>query len=487
VAAEAARVAAEVAREAATGGREGTSDVIQLRGLRKVYPAGAGGGRTGGKPKVAVRGLSFGVPVGEVFGFLGINGAGKSTSMGVLTGETLPTRGTAKLAGLDIVRQQPQVRRLVGYCPQFDALIDNLTLREHLLLFARIKGVPEGAPLAAAVAASMHELGITEFAHKLAARLSGGTKRKLCLAIALICRPPLLVLDEPTTGVDAISRRRIWKTLQTIANRDRLCSILLTTHSMEEAEALCTRVGIMVGGRLRCLGTCQHLKARHGSGSQLDIRVRNAPAADIARALAAFGAPPSGLMLPQAAIAQLCRRLGAPRRAAALAPSDEEAAAGPGAALGGAGSASGAGEGEVVVGGAQALAIARAAGVGIRAALAAGGGELAATAFAEWWANEDAADAAIRFVCADAFPGAHVVERHGASLRFNVPSADARGRRRVLSESFETLEAGAARLGLETFTLGVTSLESVFLGFAGQQEEETAPAPGMISRIFMRK
>jgi ABC-type lipopolysaccharide export system ATPase subunit len=148
--------------------------VIQLRGLRKVYPAGAGGGRTaaGAKPKVAVRGLSFGVPVGEVFGFLGINGAGKSTSMGVLTGETLPTRGTARLAGLDIVTQQPQVRRLVGHCPQFDALIDNLTLREHLLLFARIKGVPEGAVLAETVAASMHELGITEFAHKLAARLS---------------------------------------------------------------------------------------------------------------------------------------------------------------------------------------------------------------------------------------------------------------------------------------------------------------------------
>ena len=455
--------AQRVKNEAISG--EIISDVIQLRGLRKVYPAGSGGGRAGKTAKVAVRNLSFGVPVGEVFGFLGINGAGKSTSMGVLTGETLPTRGTAVLAGLDIVTQQPRIRRLVGYCPQFDALIDNLTLREHLELFARIKGIPEGIILKDTVSRSMSELGITEFANKLAARLSGGTKRKLCLAIALIGNPPLLILDEPTTGVDAVSRRHIWGTLQRIASKDKSCSIMLTTHSMEEAEALCTRIGIMVGGRLRCLGSSQHLKSTHGSGFQLDIKLNhpskenvNAILESVNHALIKSGSASSLSKangdLKEDEIDVVCKFLERPERALSL--KDE-------------------------VGEGAAAAVAHSAAVNIRAIMKISR-TVPASLFAEWFAQENMAEAAELFVEKEAF-GSHgisLIERHGTSLRFVVSATGSTGSKRLLSDMFAKLEKGKDAVGIEGFSLGQTSLEQVFVNMAGQQSEEVAPMPGAI-------
>jgi ABC-type multidrug transport system ATPase subunit len=447
--------ALRVRNELASG--EVISDVIQLRGLRKVYPAGSGGGRAGKTAKVAVRNLSFGVPVGEVFGFLGINGAGKSTSMGVLTGETLPTKGTAVLAGLDIVTEQPKIRRLVGYCPQFDALIDNLTLREHLELFARIKGIPEGIVLRETVSRSMSELGITEFANKLAARLSGGTKRKLCLAIALIANPPLLILDEPTTGVDAVSRRHIWGTLQRIASKDKSCSIMLTTHSMEEAEALCTRIGIMVGGRLRCLGSSQHLKTTHGSGFQLDIKLKHPPKDVVSSILESIeqALKKSSISdLKEEDIDIICKSLGRPERALSL--KDE-------------------------VGEGTSAAVAHAAAVNIRAIMKVSR-TVPSTMFADWFAQENMAESAEHFVEKEAFGshGVSLIERHGASLRFVVSSTGSMDNKRLLSDMFARLEKGKDLVGIEGFSLGQTSLEQVFVNMAGQQSEEVAPMPGAI-------
>lgn len=175
----------DVAREASrvsSGHADG--DLIVLRNLRKVY---------NGK-KAAVRGLSFGIPSGEVFGFLGINGAGKTSTLGILSGKLLPTSGSASLAGLDILTEQVKVRRLLGYCPQFDAILDLLTVREHLELFAHIKGVPE-EEVAEVVADKIKEMQLTEFANKCAGTLSGGNKRKLSVAIAMIGDPPLLFLE----------------------------------------------------------------------------------------------------------------------------------------------------------------------------------------------------------------------------------------------------------------------------------------------------
>jgi ATP-binding cassette subfamily A (ABC1) protein 1 len=240
-------------------------EVIVLKGLRKAYPPAAA-------PKLAVKELSFGIPKGECFGFLGINGAGKSSTLKILSGDIIPTKGIAFLGGFNILTQQIQCRRLIGYCPQFDALLDLLTSREHLEMFARIKGVPETL-VPALVDEKLRQMDLTDFEHKLAGSLSGGNKRKLSVAIALIGSPPVIFLDEPSTGMDPVARRFMWDVIAKVSTERKDCSIVLTTHSMEECEALCTRTGIMVGGRLRCLGSNQHLKSRFGNGLQMEVKL----------------------------------------------------------------------------------------------------------------------------------------------------------------------------------------------------------------------
>uniref|UniRef100_A0AAV1TLF6 ABC transporter domain-containing protein n=1 Tax=Peronospora matthiolae TaxID=2874970 RepID=A0AAV1TLF6_9STRA len=254
---------ADVMKEAqrvASGEADG--DVVKLAGLRKVYRGG----------KVAVRNLSFGLQRGECFGFLGINGAGKTTTMKMLTGDELPTHGTATLGGFDILTKQVEVRRQIGYCPQFDALFELLTVREHLELFASIKGIRRSR-LNEVVAEKIKQLNLGDFENKLAGSLSGGNKRKLSVAIAMIGDPRIVFLDEPSTGMDPVSRRFMWDVIADISTRGKNSTIVLTTHSMEESEALCSRVGIMVGGRLRCLGSVQHLKSRFGDGLVVDVKL----------------------------------------------------------------------------------------------------------------------------------------------------------------------------------------------------------------------
>mmetsp|Transcript_30238 Transcript_30238/g.68157 ORF Transcript_30238/g.68157 Transcript_30238/m.68157 type:complete len:593 (-) Transcript_30238:233-2011(-) len=236
-------------------------EMVVCKGLRKVFP-----GRKGVVAKVAVDDIYFGIPEGQCFGYLGMNGAGKTTTMKMLTGEELCTRGNAALGGFDIKTQQNKVRQLIGYCPQFDALIDTLTAREHLTLFARIKGMPANR-LHGYVDKVLDVLTLTPYADRQAGTFSGGTKRKLSLGIALVGDPRIVFLDEPTTGVDPESRRFVW---QLISNTMRGRAVILTTHSMDECEALCARIGIMVNGRLVCLGSAAHLKERHGYGYQFD-------------------------------------------------------------------------------------------------------------------------------------------------------------------------------------------------------------------------
>lgn len=244
---------------------ENGRDMITLSGLRKVYPS-AGGGRA----KVAVHDLWLGIPEGECFGYLGINGAGKTTTLKMLTADIIPTAGTGYLGGHNMLTEQGDVRKLIGYCPQFDALIDTLTAREHLYLFARIKGIPEAA-IPDYVDKLILRLGLQEgIADKPARGYSGGNKRKLCVGMALIGSPKIVFLDEPSTGMDPGSRRFMW---DLIASTMKGRSVILTTHSMEEVTALCSRIGIMVGGRLRCLGSTQHLKSRYGDGYQMDVHV----------------------------------------------------------------------------------------------------------------------------------------------------------------------------------------------------------------------
>jgi ABC-type multidrug transport system ATPase subunit len=229
---------------------------VVVKGLRKIYGN-----------KVAVNDLWLSMDQGECFGFLGVNGAGKTTTLSILSGDIPPTEGFAKLAGFDVLQDQLKMRRLIGYCPQFDALFERLTGREHLEFYARIKGVPE-KKLKAIVEGMLHYLSLDEYADRAAGGYSGGNKRKLSVAMSLIGDPPIVFLDEPSTGMDPVARRFMWRFIsETMAGR----VVVLTTHSMEECESLCNRIGIMVDGGLSCIGTPQHLKNKFGKGYQLDI------------------------------------------------------------------------------------------------------------------------------------------------------------------------------------------------------------------------
>ena len=184
--AELAEIDDDVAAEEERLRQGDESAMVRVLGLRKVYAKRDARNR---RTKFsAVKDLWFSIPRGEVFGFLGVNGAGKSTTLKMLSGDVLPTRGTAQMGGLDILNQQVAVRRLLGYCPQTNALLPLLSVREHLSLFARIKGVPWGE-VNAVVERRIQQLDLVEFRNKLAGTLSGGNKRKLCVAIALIGEP----------------------------------------------------------------------------------------------------------------------------------------------------------------------------------------------------------------------------------------------------------------------------------------------------------
>ncbi|KAI1307956.1 Phospholipid-transporting ATPase ABCA3 [Halotydeus destructor] len=221
---------------------------------------------------VAVNGLSFGVHKEEIFGLLGVNGAGKTTTFKMLTGDIVPTAGDARSGPLSIVDQRSEFQQQLGYCPQFDALLHKMTASEMLFLFGRLRGIPEYM-LRREVDQLIAMSDLTKHAHKPTGTYSGGNKRKLSLAIALIGSPKLLLLDEPTAGVDPGARRKIWTTLSHEREHYR-CSIILTSHSMEECEALCSRLAIMVKGQFRCFGPVQHLRNKYGQGYTVTIKIK---------------------------------------------------------------------------------------------------------------------------------------------------------------------------------------------------------------------
>ncbi|XP_053284118.1 phospholipid-transporting ATPase ABCA1b [Pleuronectes platessa] len=239
----------------------GRGDILELRQLTKVFKR---------KQKPAVDRLCVGIPPGECFGLLGVNGAGKTTTFKMLTGDTVVTSGEAFLAGKSILREIDEVHQNIGYCPQFDAINELLTGREHLELYAVLRGVPE-EEVCDMADWGIRKLGLLKYADKAAGSYSGGNMRKLSTAVSLIGAPPVVFLDEPTTGMDPKARRALWNCIHSIIKEGR--SVVLTSHSMEECEALCTRMAIMVNGRFRCLGSVQHLKNRFGDGYTIILRV----------------------------------------------------------------------------------------------------------------------------------------------------------------------------------------------------------------------
>ncbi|XP_012921244.1 ATP-binding cassette sub-family A member 7 [Heterocephalus glaber] len=207
---------------------------------------------------------------GGCFGLLGVNGAGKTSTFRMVSGDTLPSGGEAVLAGHSVAQEPAAAHRRMGYCPQSDAIFELLTGREHLELFARLRGVPE-AQVVQTARAGLARLGLPQYADRPAGTYSGGNKRKLATAVALVGDPAVVFLDEPTTGMDPSARRFLWNSLLAVVREGR--AVVLTSHSMEECEVLCTRLAIMVNGRFRCLGSAQHLKSRFGAGHTLTLRV----------------------------------------------------------------------------------------------------------------------------------------------------------------------------------------------------------------------
>jgi len=230
---------------------------IILHKLRKIYPA-----RDGNAPKLAVANLSLSIQRSECFGLLGPNGAGKTSTIRMMEGFVVPSSGTAIIEGLSIRDDIDSIHSLMGACPQHDLLWEGLTGREHLLFYGRLKNISEkGGELKKAVEESLRAVNLHGVGDNPVSSYSGGMKRRLSVAIAFIGDPAVVYLDEPSTGLDPASRRLLWEVIKK-SRKNR--AIILTTHSMEEAESLCDRLGIFVNGRLRCVGDPKDLTARFG-------------------------------------------------------------------------------------------------------------------------------------------------------------------------------------------------------------------------------
>ena len=220
-------------------------------------------------PKLAVDDLTFGIARGECFGLLGPNGAGKTSTFNILSGLLLQTSGSARICGFDTATDMGSVHGHLGVCPQFDVVWPDLTVKGHLELFARLKGV-QGPDIAGVVQEVAEQVRLDGDAlYQSASKLSGGMMRRLSLGISIIGNPQVLFLDEPSTGLDPSTRRIVWEIID--EQRELGRCLVLTTHSMEEADTLCTRIGIMTGGRLRAIGTQLQLKQAHGDGFKLSL------------------------------------------------------------------------------------------------------------------------------------------------------------------------------------------------------------------------
>jgi ABC-2 type transport system ATP-binding protein len=216
----------------------------------------------------AVDGIEIAVAPGEIYGFLGPNGAGKSTTVHILTTLLPPTAGTARVGGFDVVREGPRVRAVIGAALQEAALDPLLTGRDHLRLQATLQGLPRAERKARTVEL-LERVGLNEAADRKVKGYSGGMKRRLDLALALVHRPRILFLDEPTTGLDPQSRTALWDEVARLAN-DEGVTVFLTTQYLEEADALCDRLAIIDDGRIVREGTPARLKADLRERQDLD-------------------------------------------------------------------------------------------------------------------------------------------------------------------------------------------------------------------------
>lgn len=215
----------------------------------------------------AVDHITFAVAKGEVFGFLGANGAGKTTAIKMLTGLLAPTSGEACTAGHDVATQPEAVKRRIGYMSQRFALYDDLTVRENVRFYGGVYGLSSQA-LSTRMAEMLQRLGFERLAHERVGRLPLGWKQKLAFSVALLHSPEVVFLDEPTGGVDPVTRRQFWEMIYGAAGAGT--TVFVTTHYMDEAE-YCDRVSIMVAGKIAALGTPAELKAQYKADTMDDV------------------------------------------------------------------------------------------------------------------------------------------------------------------------------------------------------------------------
>ena len=216
----------------------------------------------------AVDGLSFDIRKQEIFGLLGPNGAGKTTTIRMLSTVLAPDEGDVTIGGLSVTRESDAVRKLVGVCPQELALYPELSATDNLVFFGRMAGMG-GREAKQAAAEYLEDVGLTERARDKVDKFSGGMKRRVNLAVALMSRPQLLFLDEPTVGIDPQSRSHIFETVERLRNEGM--TVLYTTHYMEEADHLCDRLGIMDNGRMIRLGRPEELKSEIGDPEEVTL------------------------------------------------------------------------------------------------------------------------------------------------------------------------------------------------------------------------
>ena len=226
----------------------------------------------------AVDAISFDVAQGEVFGFLGANGAGKTTAIRMLIGLLAPTAGSARVAGYDVATQAEMVKRNIGYMSQRFSLYEDLTVRENITLYGGIYGLSDEA-IEKRTAELVDRLDLRDDVDTRVKSIPLGWKQKLAFSVALLHRPPIVFLDEPTGGVDPITRRQFWELIYTTAAAGT--TVFVTTHYMDEAE-YCDRVSIMVDGRIVALGTPSELKAQYEARTIDDVFVRLARAGNAA-------------------------------------------------------------------------------------------------------------------------------------------------------------------------------------------------------------
>jgi len=244
--------------------------IVQIEGLRKVYE--------GKQRVVAVDGIDLEVERGEIFGLLGPNGAGKTTTIGICTTRTLPTGGTVRIAGIDVVKHPAQARQWIGVVPQFNTLDRSLTIFENIYYHCRYFGFSH-ANAKARSNELLAQFLLTERSKAYPNKLSGGLAQRVQIARAIAHRPTVLFLDEPSAGLDPQSRIAMWTAVQGL-RKDGI-TVVLTTHYMEEADELSDRVGVVDRGRMLALGSPQKLKDTYGAQTIIDLKLRHLEGAEL--------------------------------------------------------------------------------------------------------------------------------------------------------------------------------------------------------------